>query len=101
LFVRDQFDRTLDADLPVQRLPDETQCGVRVAEQLLRFPAFKVGVEREPALIQPLQQHSPRRWPALRRRRREYHGMRIRLALPCFIQPSAKGREWLDLEDLI
>src|SRR5437899_1406779 len=53
LVIRDLFDGALDANLSVQRLPQKAERGTRVAEQLRRFSAFEIGVEDEPALVEP------------------------------------------------
>src|SRR5271166_6642430 len=101
LVVPDRFDRTLVANLPVQRFPQKTERGIGVGEQLGRLLALEIGVEGKPARIEPLQQQHPRRRPAIGCRRRKCHRMRVGLALPGFVEPAVEGREWFYLSDFV
>src|SRR6516164_3513507 len=50
LFVFDQLDQALDANLRIQRLPHEAHRGAGVGEQFLRLAALEVCVEDKSAL---------------------------------------------------
>src|SRR6516225_561122 len=97
--VVDLFDGPFDANLSVERLPQKAQRGIRIGKQLRRFSALEVGVEYKSALIEPLQQHGPSRRSAVWCGCRQGHRMRVRLALPSFIEPSPKRRERFNLGD--
>ena len=60
----------------------------RVGLDLLRLSAPVIGVEHEPALVDPLEQHHARRGPAVPRGRGQRHRVRLQhLGVPRFGEP--------------
>lgn len=75
LVVCDLHDVALGSDLAAQLPPVEHQRGSGILPQLVALLRFPIREERQPAFVDPAQQHDPSRGPAARVRCRQRHGI--------------------------
>jgi hypothetical protein len=69
---------TLHRDLPLHRQPGEEQCRAGVGVEFAALAALVIRIKHEPAPVAGLEQHRAGRGPAIARRGRERHRVRLR-----------------------